>query len=154
MSGTDNKGLGSIFDNQDFNDLKERQRLEELKRQAKIQQIKLDKRLTKQKILMGSFLGQVLVTEGPDEKIIQDYFAIHFPEFLTRKADKELFKTMIEGLGGDVGLEENQDWPEDKTPKSESPIQSGQQVYSNNDNRQEAPDLLSDNRFYSADTNY
>ena len=108
MSVFNNKAPVSIFDSQDSNELKERQRLEELKRQAKVQQVKLDKRLNKQKILMGAFLGQVLATDGESEQMIREYFAIHFPDFLTRKSDKELFKSMIESLGGDVGLGEEE----------------------------------------------
>ena len=104
MSATNNKMTTSIFNNQVSNQLKERQKLEELKRQAKIQQVKLDKRLNKQKIMMGAFLGQVLATDGDDEQMIREYFAIHFPNFLMRKSDKELFKSMIESLGGDTGL--------------------------------------------------
>ena len=96
----------SIFDNQEANELKERQRLEELKRKAKLQQVKLDKRLNKQKILMGAFLGQVLAGESEDEKFIQNYFAKNFPQFLTRKSDKELFASMVKSLGGDIGLDE------------------------------------------------
>src|SRR5690606_21478269 len=109
MSVFNNKAPMSIFDSQDSNELKERQRLEELKRQAKVQQVKLDKRLNKQKILMGAFLGQVLATDGESEQMIREYFAIHFPDFLTRKSDKELFKSMIESLGGDMGLGDEQD---------------------------------------------
>ena len=108
MSSTNNKVPKSIFDDQDFNELKERQKLEELKRQAKVQQVKLDKRLNKQKIMMGAFLGQVLATKGDDEQMIREYFAIHFPDFLTRKSDKELFKSMIESLSGDMGLDEDE----------------------------------------------
>lgn len=96
----------SIFDNQEANELKERQRLEELKRKARLQQVKLDKRLNKQKILMGAFLGQVLAGESEDEKFIQNYFAKNFPQFLTRKSDKELFASMVKSLGGDIGLDE------------------------------------------------
>jgi len=88
MSALNNKAPATIFNDQDSNELKERQRLEELKRQAKVQQVKLDKRLNKQ--------------------MIREYFAIHFPDFLTRKSDKELFKSMIESLGGDVGLGEEE----------------------------------------------
>jgi len=108
MSVSNNKAPVSIFDSQNSNELKERQRLEELKRQAKVQQVKLDKRLNKQKILMGAFLGQVLATDGESEQMIREYFAIHFPDFLTRKSDKELFKSMIESLGGDMGLDEEE----------------------------------------------
>lgn len=96
----------SIFDNQKANELKERQRLEELKRKAKLQQVKLDKRLNKQKILMGAFLGQVLAGKSDDEKFIQNYFAKNFPQFLTRKSDKELFASMVKSLGGNIGLDE------------------------------------------------
>ena len=106
MSITNNKTPESIFDDQAANDLRERQRLEELKRKAKLQQVKLDKRLNKQKILMGAFLGQVLAGESEDEKFIQNYFAKNFPEFLTRKSDKELFASMVKSLGGDIGLDE------------------------------------------------
>lgn len=109
MSAHNNKAFASIFDNQDSNSLKERQRLEELQRQAKVQQVKLDKRLNKQKILMGAFLGQVLATKGDDEKFIQNYFAMNFPNFLTRSSDKQLFKSMVESLGGDIGLGEEKD---------------------------------------------
>ena len=105
MSDFNKKLSVSIFNNQDTNDLKERKRLEELQRQAKIQQVKLDKRLNKQKILMGAFLGQVLASDGDDEKMIQDYFAMNFPEFLTRSSDRYLFKSMVESLGGDMGFD-------------------------------------------------
>ena len=106
MSVLNNKASATIFNDQGANDLKERQRLEELKRQAKVQQVKLDKRLNKQKILMGAFLGQVLATDGESEQMIREYFAIHFPDFLTRASDKHLFKSMVESLGGDMGLDE------------------------------------------------
>lgn len=109
MSALNNKAPATIFNDQGANDLKERQRLEELKRQAKVQQVKLDKRLNKQKILMGAFLGQVLATEGESEQMIREYFAIHFPDFLTRASDKQLFKSMVESLGGDMGLGEEED---------------------------------------------
>jgi hypothetical protein len=109
MSATNNKTPESIFNNQDSNKLKERQRLEEIQRQAKVQQVKLSKKLNKQKIIMGSFLGQVLAGNGPDEKMIQDYFAMNFPDYLTRESDKYLFKSMVESLGGDMGLGEKED---------------------------------------------
>ena len=109
MSDFNKKLSVSIFNNQDTNDLKERKRLEELQRQAKIQQVKLDKRLNKQKILMGAFLGQVLASDGDDEKMIQDYFAMNFPDFLTRSSDRYLFKSMVESLGGDMGLDKEVD---------------------------------------------
>ena len=119
MSVSNNKAPVSIFDSQNSNELKERQRLEELKRQAKVQQVKLDKRLNKQKILMGAFLGQVLAGESEDEKFIQNYFAKNFPEFLTRKSDKELFASMVKSLGGDIGLDEEASKANDQPAEQE-----------------------------------
>ncbi|SUD98820.1 hypothetical protein [Psychrobacter phenylpyruvicus] len=109
----------SIFDNQEINDLKERQQLEELKRKARLQQVKLDKRVNKQKILMGAFLGQVLAGESEDEKFIQNYFAKNFPQFLTRKSDKELFASMVKSLGGDIGLDEEASKANDQSSEKE-----------------------------------
>ena len=133
-----NKAPTSIFDSQDSNDLKERQRLEELKRQAKVQQVKLDKRLNKQKILMGAFLGQVLAGESEDEKFIQNYFAKNFPQFLTRKSDKELFASMVKSLGGDIGLDEEavkaNDQPADQDYKQHK--QPDDTEYTDNDIRE------------------
>ena len=150
MSVSNSKLPKSIFNSQDSNDLKERQRLEELKRQAKVQQVKLDKRLNKQKILMGAFLGQVLATEGDDEKVIQEYFVIHFPDFLTRKSDKELFRSMIESLGGDMGLgEEDLSAVNTQAPNRESENNQQTQSYSNAEH--ETGDLLSDDNAYSSD---
>ena len=119
MSVSNNKAPVSIFDSQNSNELKERQRLEELKRQAKVQQVKLDKRLNKQKILMGAFLGQVLAGESEDEKFIQNYFAKNFPQFLTRKSDKELFANMVKSLGGDIGLDEEASKANDQPAEQE-----------------------------------
>lgn len=148
MSVSNNKAPLSIFDSQDSNELKERQRLEELKRQAKVQQVKLDKRLNKQKILMGAFLGQVLATDGESEQMIREYFAIHFPDFLTRKSDKELFKSMIESLGGDIGLDEGKDSSAVNMQTSNHEAENNQQneSYSNAEH-----DLLSDDNTYSTD---
>lgn len=161
MSATTNKAPTSIFDSQDSNELKERQRLEELKRQAKVQQVKLDKRLNKQKILMGAFLGQVLATEGDDEQMIREYFAIHFPDFLTRASDKHLFKSMIESLGGDMGSEEevdpfvakakenNQEAVDQNIGVEASEPRSNQQTHSDSTNNYGEQDSLLDDNSYS-----
>ena len=151
MSVSNNKAPVSIFDNQDSNDLKERQRLEELKRQAKVQQVKLEKRLNKQKILMGAFLGQVLATDGESEQMIREYFAIHFPDFLTRKSDKELFKSMIESLGGDMGLDEEKDPSAVNIKESDRESENKQQTQSYGNAEHDTRDLLSDDNTYSTD---
>ena len=151
MSVSNNKAPVSIFDSQDSNELKERQRLEELKRQAKVQQVKLDKRLNKQKILMGAFLGQVLATDGESEQMIREYFAIHFPDFLTRKSDKELFKSMIESLGGDMGLGEEKDPSAVNIKESDRESENKQQTQSYGNAEHDIRDLLSDDNTYSTD---
>ena len=151
MSVSNNKAPMSIFDSQDSNELKERQRLEELKRQAKVQQVKLDKRLNKQKILMGAFLGQVLATDGESEQMIREYFAIHFPDFLTRKSDKELFKSMIESLGGDMGLGEEKDPSAVNIKESDRESENKQQTQSYGNAEHDIRDLLSDDNTYSTD---
>lgn len=148
MSVSNNKMPLSIFDSQDSNELKERQRLEELRRQAKVQQVKLDKRLNKQKILMGAFLGQVLATEGESEQMIREYFAIHFPDFLTRKSDKELFKSMIESLGGDMGLDEEENSSVVNMQAANNESEKNQQTQSYSNNAHDTGDLLSDNNAY------
>lgn len=161
MSVSNSKLPKSIFDSQDSNDLKERQRLEELKRQAKVQQVKLDKRLNKQKILMGAFLGQVLASDGPDEKMIQKYFATNFPSYLTRESDKFLFKSMIESLGGDMGLgkkvdpfvakakENNQEAVDQNIGAESSEPRSNQQTHSDSNTHYEEQDSLLDDNSYS-----
>lgn len=165
MSATNNKIPTSIFDSQKSNELKERQKLEELKRQAKVQQVKLDKRLNKQKIMMGAFLGQVLATKGDDEKMIQDYFAIHFPDFLTRASDKHLFKSMVESLGGDMGLEEevdpfvakakenNQEAVDQNIGAKASETRSDQKMYSDSTTHYREQDSLLDDNSYSTHEN-
>ncbi len=151
MSVSNNKAPVSIFDSQDSNELKERQRLEELKRQAKVQQVKLDKRLNKQKILMGAFLGQVLATDGESEQMIREYFAIHFPDFLTRKSDKELFKSMIESLGGDVGLGREERLFVVNSQASNHEAETNQNAQSYSITEHETLDLLSEENAYSTD---
>jgi len=151
MSVSNNKAPVSIFDSQDSNELKERQRLEELKRQAKVQQVKLDKRLNKQKILMGAFLGQVLATDGESEQMIREYFAIHFPDFLTRKSDKELFASMVKSLGGDMGLGEEKDPSAVNIKESDRESENKQQTQSYGNAEHDIRDLLSDDNTYSTD---
>ena len=151
MSALNNKAPATIFNDQGANDLKERQRLEELKRQAKVQQVKLEKRLNKQKILMGAFLGQVLATDGESEQMIREYFAIHFPDFLTRKSDKELFKSMIESLGGDMGLGEEKDPSAVNIKESDREFENKQQTQSYGNAEHDIRDLLSDDNTYSTD---
>lgn len=68
----------------DSNDLKEKQRL--------------DKKLTRQKILLGAFLVDALEEGSLDG--LREYTAKELPVFLTRKTDQDLMKDFIVSLGG------------------------------------------------------
>ncbi|MGP5303408.1 hypothetical protein ACTXKM_12640, partial [Psychrobacter celer] len=66
---------------------------------------KLDKKLTRQKILLGAFLVDALEKNSVDG--LKEYTAKELPDFLTRKVDKELMKDLIVSLGGVMPFEED-----------------------------------------------
>ena len=68
----------------DSNDLKEKQ--------------KLDKKLTRQKILLGAFLVDALEKDSVDG--LKKYTADNLLDFLTRQTDKDLMTDLVKGLGG------------------------------------------------------
>ena len=70
----------------DSNDLKETQ--------------KLDKKLTRQKILLGAFLVDALEKDSVDG--LREYTADNLLNFLTRQTDKDLMADLVKGLGGKV----------------------------------------------------
>ena len=70
----------------DSNDLKEKQ--------------KLDKKLTRQKILLGAFLVDALENDAVDG--LREYTADNLLDFLTRQTDKDLMADLVKGLGGKV----------------------------------------------------
>ena len=89
------------------NGLKEQQKINELELKINREKQKLDKKLTRQKILLGSFLVDAL--ERNEVQGLKEYTAKELPVFLTRKIDKELMKELVVSLGGVMPLEENQD---------------------------------------------
>lgn len=80
------------------NDLKEQQRINDLEQKIKREKAKLDKKLTHQKIILGAFLVDAL--EKNSVQGLKEYTAKNLPDFLTRKSDRDLFKDMVESLGG------------------------------------------------------
>lgn len=78
------------------NELKEQQRINELQLKINREKQKLDKKLTRQKILLGSFMIDLL-ENNKIEGLVQ-YTADHLDEFLTREGDKELMRSVIESI--------------------------------------------------------
>ncbi|MDA5134541.1 MULTISPECIES: mobilization protein MobS [unclassified Psychrobacter] len=80
------------------NDLKEQQKINELELKINREKQKLDKKLTRQKILLGAFLVDAL--EKDEIHGLKEYTAKELPVFLTRRTDRELMKDLVEELGG------------------------------------------------------
>jgi hypothetical protein len=89
------------------NDLKEQQKINELELKINREKQKLDKKLTRQKILLGAFLIDTL--EKDQVHGLKAYIAKTLPEYLTRETDRELLKGLIENLGGTMPVENNRD---------------------------------------------
>jgi hypothetical protein len=66
----------------DSDDLKEKQ--------------KLDKKLTRQKILLGAFLVDALEKDSVDG--LREYTADNLLDFLSRQTDKDLMADLVKGL--------------------------------------------------------
>lgn len=87
------------------NDLKEQQKINELQLKINREKQKLDKKLTRQKILLGAFLVDILEKNSVDG--LREYTAKELPVFLTRKTDQNLMKDFIVSLGGVMPSEED-----------------------------------------------
>ena len=75
---------------------KEQQRINELEQKIKREKAKLDKKLTRQKILLGAFMIDAL--ENDKGAGLRSYTAENLEGFLTRKGDKELMGDIIISL--------------------------------------------------------
>ena len=80
----------------DGNDLKEQQKINELELKITREKQKLDKKLTRQKILLGAFFVDALDSNAVDG--LKDYTADNLLRFLTRQTDKDLMADLIKGL--------------------------------------------------------
>ena len=89
------------------NDLKEQQKINELELKINRERQKLDKKLTRQKILLGAFLIELLETDKVDG--LAQYTADNLEGFLTRQGDKELMDEVINSLKSQVNEVKNVD---------------------------------------------
>mgnify|MGYP006164523751 FL=1 len=78
------------------NDLKEQQKINDLEIKINREKQKLDKKLTRQKILLGAFMVKLLETDQVDG--LAQYTANNLDNFLTRQSDKELMSKLIDNL--------------------------------------------------------
>ena len=78
------------------NDLKEQQKINDLELKINREKQKLDKKLTRQKILLGAFMIELLETNKVDGLV--QYTADNLEGFLNRQGDKELMKELINNL--------------------------------------------------------
>lgn len=87
------------------NVLKEQQRINELEAKINKEKQKLDKKLTRQKILLGAFLVDALENDAVDG--LKEYTADNLLNFLTRQGDKDLMVDLVTGIKGEVDSERN-----------------------------------------------
>lgn len=87
------------------NDLKEQQKINELELKINREKQKLDKKLTRQKILLGAFFVDTL--DKNNVKGLKQYTVRNLPDFLTRKTDQDLMKELIESLKDSETHDEN-----------------------------------------------
>lgn len=78
------------------NELKEQKRINELQLKINREKQKLDKKLTRQKILLGAFMIELL--ENNKVEGLAQYTADNLEEFLNREGDKELMREVINNL--------------------------------------------------------
>ena len=75
---------------------KEQKKINDLEEQIKREKEKLDKKLTRQKIILGAFFADIL--EGDKVTGVRDYTAKNLEAYLNRKGDKELMSDLIDNL--------------------------------------------------------
>lgn len=97
--------------------LKEQQSINEFERKIKLEKTRLDKKLTRQKILLGTFF--IAALEKNDLEGLRDYVAKELPDYLNRATDKELFKGLVENLGGVMSSDDStNERSNDEQPKA------------------------------------
>lgn len=85
------------------NDLKEQQKINELELKINREKQKLDKKLTRQKILLGAFLVDALENDSVDG--LREYAANNLLDFLTRQGDKDLMVDLVKSLKDKIDIE-------------------------------------------------
>ncbi|MGP9705279.1 mobilization protein MobS [Psychrobacter sp. AOP31-E1-50] len=87
------------------NDLKEQQKINALELKISREKQKLDKKLTRQKILLGAFLVDALEKDAVDG--LKKYTADNLLDFLSRQTDKDLMSDIIRVLEQPKDREDN-----------------------------------------------
>jgi len=77
-------------------ELKEQQKLKSLELAINREKAKVDKKLTRQKILLGAFMAELLETDKVPG--LSQYTAKNLEDFLTRQGDKDLMSELINNL--------------------------------------------------------
>ena len=78
------------------NDLKEQRKINELELKINREKQKLDKKLTRQKILLGAFLIDAL--ERNEVKGLRAHVSNNLNNFLSRESDRDLMSDIIKKL--------------------------------------------------------
>ena len=78
------------------NDLKEQQKINDLELKINREKQKLDKKLTRQKILLGAFLVDTLEKDSVNG--LREYTADNLLSFLCRQTDKELMADLVQSI--------------------------------------------------------
>lgn len=86
-------------------DLKEQQKINELELKINREKQKLDKKLTRQKILLGAFLVDALEKNSLDG--LREYTADNLLVFLSRQTDKDLMADLVKELKDRASVENN-----------------------------------------------
>ena len=86
-------------------DLKEQQKIKELELKINREKQKLDKKLTRQKILLGAFLVDALEKNSVDG--LREYTADNLLDFLSRQTDKDLMADLVKELKDRASVENN-----------------------------------------------
>lgn len=125
-------------------DDKELARLNELERQLKLKKEKMDKNATRQKILLGAFLLDLL--ENDKLPGLRDYTVANLESFVTRDGEKNLVKPVITNVKKLMGVK-----IEKQSPMTNASSEINQ--HDNLDNQNNA-DSLNDDLTKLADSNF
>lgn len=125
-------------------DDKELARLNELERQLKIKKEKMDRNATRQKILLGAFLLDLL--EHDKVLGLRDYTVANLESFVTRDGEKNLVKPVITNVKKLMGVK----------IEKQSPMTNASSEINQHDNldNQNNGDSLNDDLTKLADSNF
>ena len=94
-------------------DLKEQQKINELQLKINREKQKLDKKLTRQKILLGAFF---LIRQKKKDSVnsLREHTAKRLPEFLYRETDRKISSNLIVAVGGEMLNEKEREDSDDR----------------------------------------